>query len=516
MYNDPETLPRGARHLRAVQPIDVPEWEWARHPLLRRVVVEPDGGIAWQLGPCAPHVMDECVSAVSHFAFRRSSAGTLVARIETPVNQDWFVEAEDDVAGAAHAIARLHDIRRWYVRHDTESGAETGFVCAETIDGVRRYFEWISGVWVGVPVTRWVAVRDGGVLEALSDDEARESFAYECAAPRIVRVGDDGMPREHGLLQVQLARAIAHSAHAAQVDKLGDPYIDHPARVAAGFDPEEQPVEHAAAWLHDVLEDTGTTAADLLQAGIDPEIVEVVALLTKDAALPRDEYYERIRGNAKALAVKAADLDDNTAPWRTARLDAETRERLARKYAHARVALGLEREASAPRGPVLYIDMDNTLVDFRSAFPLVDPRMLEAYRNDADDIPGIFAQMKPMKGAIEAVKTLAERYDVYVLSTAPWRNPSAWSDKLSWIQRHFGSDEGTVLYKRLILSHHKDLNRGAILIDDRPGHNGAGDFDGTVVHFGSAEYRDWASVVEALMEWDPETQGAPSVEKVTA
>ena len=54
--------------------------------------------------------------------------------------------------------------------------------------------------------------------------------------------------------------------------------------------------------------------------------------------------------------------------------------------------------------------------------------------------------------------TLHRRYDLYILSTAPWGNPSAWTDKLEWIKKHFDSDrpEGT-FYKRLILTHHKNL-----------------------------------------------------------
>ena len=73
--------------------------------------------------------------------------------------------------------------------------------------------------------------------------------------------------------------------------------------------------------------------------------------------------------------------------------------------------------------PVLYIDMDNTLVDFVTAFPRVGEIALEEYAGREDDIPGIFALMDPMPGAIEAVHTLAEHYDIYVLSTAPWANP---------------------------------------------------------------------------------------------
>ena len=171
--------------------------------------------------------------------------------------------------------------------------------------------------------------------------------------------------------------------------------------------------------------------------------------------------------------------------------------------------------------PVLYIDMDNTLVDFVSAFPRVGVAAMEEYQ-DKDDIPGIFALMEPMPGAIEAVYTLSKRYDIYVLSTAPWANPTAWSDKLNWIKRHFGTREDSVLYKRLILSHHKNLNRGAYLVDDRPHARGADSFSGTVLAFGSTEFPDWATVVAHLMaanveeSWDAASQVALAAAIATA
>lgn len=150
--------------------------------------------------------------------------------------------------------------------------------------------------------------------------------------------------------------------------------------------------------------------------------------------------------------------------------------------------------------PIVYIDMDGTLVDFVSAFPKIDPAVLEAYA-DKDDIPGIFALMDPMPGAIDAVHALAPHYELYVLSTAPWKNPSAWSDKLEWIQRHFGAEEGTVFYKRVILSHHKHLNRGALLIDDRPQKSqGFVDNGGEIIHFGpEGSHPTWQHVVDHLL-----------------
>ncbi|MFC0681758.1 hypothetical protein ACFFGH_28335 [Lysobacter korlensis] len=154
------------------------------------------------------------------------------------------------------------------------------------------------------------------------------------------------MDRDEAVAQAIRAEAISRMAHRKQTDKLGDPYIEHPRRIAATFDPVTQPVEHCAAWLHDVLEDTSLSRKDLLAAGIAPEIVEVVRLLTRPRSKKKvARYYERIRQHPAARAVKLADIDDNTLEWRTARLDPESRERLAKKYHDARLSLGAEEDA---------------------------------------------------------------------------------------------------------------------------------------------------------------------------
>ena len=101
--------------------------------------------------------------------------------------------------------------------------------------------------------------------------------------------------------------------------------------------------------------------------------------------------------------------------------------------------------------------------------------------------------MKPMSGAIEAVHKLAEKYDVYIMSTAPWKNPSAWADKVAWVTKYFDD----VFHKRLILSHRKDLLKGDFLIDDRSKH-GAESFDGEWMQFGSERFPDWAAVLGYL------------------
>lgn len=143
---------------------------------------------------------------------------------------------------------------------------------------------------------------------------------------------------------------------------------------------------------------------------------------------------------------------------------------------------------------ILYIDMDNVLVDFSSGLARTDEATLAEYAGRLDEIPHIFGRMQPMPDAVETFLRLAERYDVYILSTAPWNNPTAWADKLEWVKRHLGD----AAYKRLILSHHKELNRGDFLIDDRT-KNGAAQFDGELILFGSEQFPDWRSVAEYLL-----------------
>lgn len=148
---------------------------------------------------------------------------------------------------------------------------------------------------------------------------------------------------------------------------------------------------------------------------------------------------------------------------------------------------------------ILYVDLDNTLVDFPSGINRAHPEMRARHDGDFDEIPGIFATMDPLPGAIEAYTELAGHFDTYILSTAPWANASAWHDKVLWVQRHFGFGPDSVAYKRLILSHHKNLNRGDFLVDDRTA-NGAGEFEGELVAFGSPAFPDWAAVTKYLLD----------------
>ena len=159
---------------------------------------------------------------------------------------------------------------------------------------------------------------------------------------------------------------------------------------------------------------------------------------------------------------------------------------------------GRKKRAEQRAGKIVYVDMDGVLVHFESAFACVPDETLAEYAGREDEVLGIYGLMEPMPDAVESFQELAERFDVYVLSTAPWENPSAWSDKLEWVKRYLGD----AAYKRLILSHHKDLNRGDFLIDNRT-KRGAERFKGEFIQFGAKEYPDWPAVMRRMRKVDP-------------
>ena len=152
---------------------------------------------------------------------------------------------------------------------------------------------------------------------------------------------------------VDVARGIAEHAHTGQLDKIGAPYIQHPAMVAdlvqrlPGYltaDPDTQQDAIVAAWLHDVIEDSPTTADDLRKAGITERAVDAVIALTRTEDVAPDDYYATITTKPVALLVKTADLASNLAPDRVAQLDEATRTRLETKYTHALAQLGVTRD----------------------------------------------------------------------------------------------------------------------------------------------------------------------------
>ena len=147
---------------------------------------------------------------------------------------------------------------------------------------------------------------------------------------------------------------------------------------------------------------------------------------------------------------------------------------------------------------IVFIDMDGVLVNFQKAIDdyhaTADEHLSKIYQKDPDLIPGIFREAEPMPGAIEAVKKLAEIYDICVATTSPWDMPYAAADKMFWIQKYLGKE----FHKSMTITHRKDLLHGDYLIDDRTA-NGAGEFKGKLIQFGTQKYPDWDSILKELL-----------------
>ena len=73
------------------------------------------------------------------------------------------------------------------------------------------------------------------------------------------------------------------------------------------------------------------------------------------------------------------------------------------------------------RKRILYVDMDNVLVDFESGIAQLDEETKLKYDNRLDDVPGIFSLMSPVEGAIEAFTELAHFFDTSSFLPHPGR-----------------------------------------------------------------------------------------------
>ena len=104
------------------------------------------------------------------------------------------------------------------------------------------------------------------------------------------------------------AITLAVQQHAGQVDKGGQPYILHPLRVMLQL---QQPDQQIVAVLHDILEDTHTTAQDLQNLGFQTHIIQAIQALTKLPHETRVQAAMRTAQNPLACAVKIADVQDN-------------------------------------------------------------------------------------------------------------------------------------------------------------------------------------------------------------
>ena len=127
------------------------------------------------------------------------------------------------------------------------------------------------------------------------------------------------------------AMEIAYAAHKNQTDKSGVPYIYHPIHLAEQMQDE---ASVCVALLHDVVEDTSVTFAELEAEGFSAEVLSALQLMTHDPSVPYMDYVQKIRENPVATRVKLADLRHNSDLTRLDVVDERARQRIE-KYRQA-------------------------------------------------------------------------------------------------------------------------------------------------------------------------------------
>ena len=138
--------------------------------------------------------------------------------------------------------------------------------------------------------------------------------------------------------------------------------------------------------------------------------------------------------------------------------------------------------------------MDGVLVDiFKACETKYGKESVSKIGDLLDEDPELFFEAEPMPGAIEAYNKLIDVFDVYLLTSAPWKSMGSTEAKQRWVMKYLGASAD----KRIIVSHNKNLMIGDYLIDDRTA-NGAGEFKGELIHFGTEKYPDWNSVLNYL------------------
>lgn len=137
-------------------------------------------------------------------------------------------------------------------------------------------------------------------------------------------------------LESQIAKSLAICTHKDQVDKLGNPYLDHVFSVANNVKDFGQDY-YVVGLLHDALEDTENP--NILKKDIEiffsKKINDAIYAITKKN---NEDYFEdylgRVVSNKIALAVKVVDAEHNLIRVRYV-TDKNLRKKLGDKYQKA-------------------------------------------------------------------------------------------------------------------------------------------------------------------------------------
>jgi len=141
---------------------------------------------------------------------------------------------------------------------------------------------------------------------------------------------------------------------------------------------------------------------------------------------------------------------------------------------------------------ILYCDMDGVLCDyFRAARKAIIDNPTQRYPQSQW---GFFLKLAEIPGAVEGIRKLQEKYDVWILTRPSFKNVNCFTEKAQWILDHYDFQ----LLEKTIMCGDKSLLKGEYLIDDR-NTDKQSEFEGEWIEFGSYKFPDWKTVVNYLM-----------------
>lgn len=218
---------------------------------------------------------------------------------------------------------------------------------------------------------------------------------------------------------VKLAFTVASHAHFGQARKSGEPYITHPVEVAtiiSEWQLDEQTI--AGALLHDVVEDTTVTKADLTQV-FGQNIAELVDSVTKleklnfeSDEIAHAEYFRKVvlamAKDIRVIVIKLADRLHNMLtlssmrPDKRRRIALETMEiyvPIANRIGLHKVHLQLADESFRNLHPLRYLVLSKAVAEAqKKRSPIIEEILLNI--NNALKSNGIAAQFIYRKRSI--------------------------------------------------------------------------------------------------------------------
>ena len=140
---------------------------------------------------------------------------------------------------------------------------------------------------------------------------------------------------------------------------------------------------------------------------------------------------------------------------------------------------------------IILVDMDNTIVDYSTpiaeellcktgvdatydnwTFFTENNNELKKIQKDKQKEDGFFYSLKPIKGALDALREMEEMgFTVFIVSSPSVSSDTCHSDKVRWLKKYLGEEWA----RRLVLTKDKTIIYGHVLIDDRIDVNGVCD-----------------------------------------